>query len=67
MNCPIIKQTADGVPYGRCWHYLPDGKTCPRHDDVEHEVAYFAITHQATPENVMRKRKGMPLLGRASG
>ena len=64
MNCPINEQTANGYPCGRCCFYLPDGKTCPRHGDVEQEVAYFTMTQHTTPENVMRKRKSLPLLGR---
>lgn len=64
-NCPINEQTADGTPCGRCCYHLPDGKTCPRHGDVEQEVAYFALTQHTTPENVMRKRKGLPLLPKA--
>jgi hypothetical protein len=35
-NCPVIEETADGIPVGTCWFYLPDpdGKTCPRHGKV---------------------------------
>lgn len=64
MNCPINEQTADGRTCGRCWFHLPDGKTCPRHGDVSDEVARFEETGHCTLENIMRKRKGMPLLGR---
>jgi len=58
-NCPIIEQTADGVRCGRCWFYLPDGKTCPRHGDVEKEVRRWEEERKLTPENTMRRRKGM--------
>lgn len=27
-NCPINEQAGDGLVVGRCWHHLPDGKTC---------------------------------------
>ena len=63
MNCPIKEQTADGSPCGRCWFHLPDGKTCPRHGDVTEEVERFKETGHTTLENVMRKRKGLSLLG----
>ena len=33
-NCPVMEKTADGVPVGRCWFYMKDGKTCPRHGDI---------------------------------
>lgn len=39
-NCPIIEKTADGVPVGRCWFYMQDGKTCPRHGNVEKYILY---------------------------
>lgn len=62
-NCPILEQTGDGRSCGRCWHFLPDGKTCPRHGDVEVEVKRYAETGCGTVENEMRQRKGLPLLG----
>lgn len=62
MNCPIIEQTADGTRCGRCWYHLPDGQTCPMHGDVSVEVARFVETRLGTLKNVMRKRKGLPLL-----
>ena len=65
MNCPIREQTADGVVVGRCWFHLPDGKTCPRHGDVYPEVVHCQSTGLTTLENVMLKRKGLPLLGKA--
>ncbi len=63
MNCPIDEQTADGDLVGRCYLHLPDGKTCPRHGDVGPEVDRFNKTRVSTAENVMRSRKGLPLLG----
>lgn len=63
MNCPIIEQTADGISCGRCWYHLPDGKTCPRHGDVQTEVEHFQETDKCTLENKMLERKGLPLLG----
>ncbi len=41
MNCPILEQTADKVTCGRCWFYLPDGITCPRHGNVAGAVNLF--------------------------
>jgi len=64
MNCPINEQTADGYNVGRCCFYLPDGVTCPRHGDVRPEVDRFNETGHGTLENVMRKRKGLRLLGK---
>ena len=66
-NCPINEQTGDGRTCGRCWFWLPDGKTCPRHGDVSVEVERFNSTGHTTLENVMRERKGLPLLGRRKG
>lgn len=63
-NCPINEQTADGFAVGRCLFHLPDGKTCPRHGDVEEEVRRFEKTGHITLENVIRKRKGKKLYGK---
>jgi len=59
MNCPINEQNGDGQIVGRCWHYLPDGITCPRHGDVSVEVERFENTGRMTLENIMRQRKGL--------
>ena len=64
MNCPINEQTADGNPVGKCGFHLPDGKTCPRHGDVSVEVDRWNYNGHSTLENVMRKRKRLPLLGK---
>ena len=61
MNCPIEELTGDGEVVGRCYFYLPDGKTCPRHGNVEQEVSIFKDTGICTPENHMRHRKHWPL------
>ncbi len=66
MNCPINEQTGDGTPCGRCMFYLPDGKTCPRHGNVDVEVARFVETGHGTIENMWRKRVGKPLLGKVT-
>ena len=63
-NCPINEQTGDGTRVGRCWFYLPDGKTCPRHGDVSVEVDKYIATRKMTMENDMRARKGLVLLGK---
>ena len=62
-NCPINEQTGDGRVCGRCYFYLPDGETCPRHGDVSVEVEKYRKTGHTTLENVMRKRKGLSQLG----
>lgn len=49
-NCPIIERTADGDLVGRCWYYLPDGKTCQRHGNVEKEVTVYKKHGRLTPE-----------------
>jgi hypothetical protein len=49
-NCPINERTADGTLVGRCWHNLPDGKTCPRHGDVSEAVMVYVETGKLTPE-----------------
>jgi len=63
MNCPINEQTGDGKTVGRCWFYLKDDITCPRHGNVGVEIEYFIKTGKTTLENTMRKRKGMEILG----
>ena len=63
MNCPIREQTADGYVVGKCDFHL-DGHTCPRHGDVREEVERFNRDGLCTLENVMRKRKGLELLGK---
>lgn len=50
-NCPVIERTADGQWVGRCWHYLDDGKTCPRHGDVSEAVERL----KKTDEPLIRK------------
>lgn len=62
-NCPIMEQTADGTRCGRCWHTLEKGR-CPRHGDVRVEINEYVTTGLCVIENKMRRRKGMPLLGR---
>jgi hypothetical protein len=52
MNCPINERTGDGVLVGRCWFYLPDGKTCPRHGDVSEAVEQYQKTGKLTPETI---------------
>jgi hypothetical protein len=54
-NCPIIEQTGDGVNCGRCWFYLPDGKTCPRHGDVSVAVNKYKLTNKLTLESELKK------------
>lgn len=34
QNCPIVERTADGIAVGRCWFWMEDGHTCPRHGDL---------------------------------
>jgi len=60
-----MEQTGDGNRCGRCDFHLADGETCPRHGNVFVEVERFRRTQHTTLENVMRKRKGLPLLGKA--
>ena len=50
-NCPILEVTGDNVPCGRCWFYLPDGKTCPRHGDVSAAVELYKKTSKLTLES----------------
>lgn len=49
-NCPINEHSGDGQFVGRCWFYLYDGKTCPRHGDVSEAVALYEKTYKLTPE-----------------
>ena len=58
-HCPIIEQTADGTPVGRCWYTLDNG-VCPRHGDVSPEVSRYERDGLLTMENRMLRRKGLP-------
>lgn len=49
-NCPIKEVTGDNIAVGRCYFYLPDGKTCPRHGDVGEAVVEFEKTGRLTRE-----------------
>lgn len=46
-NCAIREHTADGVPVGRCWHFVSDGQ-CPRHGDVTAVQRHYAETNELT-------------------
>jgi len=54
MNCPINEVTGDNIRCGRCWYYLPDGKTCPRHGDVSEAVKTYQETGKLTLESEVR-------------
>jgi len=60
MHCPIVEVTADGVACGRCWFFLPDGHTCPRHGDVCVEVEQWQRFCALTNENRLLQRRGGP-------
>lgn len=62
-NCPIVEQTGDGIPVGKCDFYLKDGIDCPRHGDVSIEVSIYKENGKLTLENKLRERRGEPLLG----
>lgn len=49
-NCAIRERTASGTSVGRCWHWLPDGKTCPRHGDVSAVQDKYRLTGELTDE-----------------
>lgn len=53
-NCPVIETTADGVSAGRCWFYMEDGKTCPRHGDVTSALHRKTYDHEL-PIRVIEK------------
>jgi hypothetical protein len=48
QNCAVREVNAAGVPGARCWRYLIDGKTCPRHGDVSHAQKVYAETGKLT-------------------
>ncbi len=48
--CPINEQTGDGKIVGRCWFFLKDGKTCPRHGDVSIAVRRYEDKKELTLE-----------------
>ena len=50
QNCPIRERTGDGISVGRCWFYLPDGKTCPRHGDVSVAVERYKLTGELSED-----------------
>ena len=49
-NCPINERSGDGQLVGRCWFYLYDGKTCPRHGDVSEAITLYKKAYKLTPE-----------------
>jgi hypothetical protein len=55
-HCPILEQTGDGIPCGRCWFFLKDGKTCPRHGDVSAEVEIYQEKTMLTREDFRKKK-----------
>lgn len=55
MTCPVNEQTADGDVVGRCDFYLPDGKTCPRHGNVEVAVRFYRETGHLMLERVLQR------------
>lgn len=59
-NCPILEQTADGDNVGRCYFYLKDGKTCPRHGDVESAIDKYVKTGKLTLERAHKLSKMLP-------
>lgn len=61
-NCPIIEQTGDGRPCGRCWYYCNAG-ICPRHGDVSKYLEKLNSSNKLTLENDMRKERGQKILG----
>ncbi len=67
-NCPIIRQTGDGTPVGRCWQQLDEMLRCPIHGDVSrYRRCYTLSGGRLTPENDMRKDRkdrGESLLGK---
>lgn len=60
-NCPIIEQTGDGRPCGRCWFFCPNN-ICPRHGDVSKYIDRYNKTNKLTLENDMRKDRGQQIL-----
>lgn len=56
-SCPVNERTADGECVGRCWYYLDDGRTCPRHGDVSAAVKLYRETGELTDE---RELEGYP-------
>lgn len=56
-NCAINEVTGDGTPVGRCWHHLPDGKTCPRHGDVSVPQDHYRRTGKLTLEKLVPDTK----------
>jgi hypothetical protein len=58
MNCPINEVTGDNRAVGRCWFYLPDGVTCPRHGDVSRAVKTYHTTGKLTREVLVSESEG---------
>lgn len=53
-NCAVLEQTADGKTTGRCWHFLSEGKICPRHGDVSKAQIKYFKTGKLTLESEVR-------------
>lgn len=54
INCPVMEQTGDKRPVGRCWFFLPDEKTCPRHGDVTKAVEHYKKTGHCLLEEKLK-------------
>lgn len=56
-NCAIRERTATGQSVGRCWHWLPDGKTCPRHGDVSAVQEHYRKTGELGEAREIQKER----------
>lgn len=56
-NCPILEETGDGRPCGRCWYWLGKAGICPRHGDVTKWRDRYVKTGRLTPEREMRQAR----------
>lgn len=57
-NCPKATYTGDGVPLGRCDHWLgEDGNTCPVHGDVSGEEWMLIKTVRLTAPQMVLLRE----------
>jgi hypothetical protein len=48
VNCPINEAATDGTVVRRCYRFLTDAATCPRHGNVRRAVVHYEATGKLT-------------------
>jgi hypothetical protein len=51
QKCAVLEMTSEGLAIGRCWRYLPDGRTCRLHGDVSLIQKHYEETGDLTRDD----------------